>query len=561
MESSNQSVQISSVNISVSKPLSDIPSTIGTAIDIRNRVEKRVLSTLQQFKTKNPFWSVGEKPENAMRQIQTVLDRMQVLFEVNEIITFATANKNSNVKILETELSLGQLRDAKTWFVPHCILLISNITRQIRSVNDLCKQHDQRVESDLANEIANLERDHKLKKDIAKQYGEPEPSSASLDAEIATVTRRAESKKSVKIDPIEVNKFLSILNKNVGLFSGRSEDAIDRCNAESISSEISKLQSLRKTANEKINECQTEEITLDINPDENNDGKIQKITLQELTRLTTELNNSITDAIKSTIFVSYQKGKKAKIENPEVKFAEEGVDVILKNMRILMEYRKVHRIALCSSMFVKEPLTQTPCSIDALIRLGYEDDENDTNERKIRPHISRKSGNRKRFNNLSADTSSEDTINDISLFSVLTQLNTRLKNAPGELKNEKEAYESRIKSSISEKLDSRSKSGAQLKGSELEEIVKAVKTSDNKEFFLSDNIQEATTKIQNLIEQVQTLQSAHRKSANARTIVKVPIFHPMEWIEASESVWASVEASERKGGLSEWQDQSFTLQE
>jgi hypothetical protein len=76
----------------------------------------------------------------------------------------------------------------------------------------------------------------------------------------------------------------------------------------------------------------------------------------------------------------------------------------------------------------------------------------------------------------------------------------------------KDVYEKAIRTSISEKQEASSKSRGLLKGSELDEIAEAVRSSDDIQWHLSSHFSTAVEKVEKTIEEVETLQYSERKA-------------------------------------------------
>lgn len=492
------------------KPITDVPTTIGRAIDLRGRVEKRINTTSVQHSAKNPFWATGTKPEPATRIVQSVLDRHQVLFELNETISFVSASKDSDVvipallqELKPYRLTLGQLRDAGTYLIPYLSAVEKLISSQINTVTTECSKHDLRIDQELKNEITELEKQFKIKSENAKLYNETVPSEDDLKNDIQTAKRRADTKRAVKIDSIGVKEFLGALRPILSFLTYRINDSIDACNAQTIDSELKQMQQERAKSLDAIKNGKSIEFTCGTVASD-----VEVLSVANLRQKIDDFKGCLNSAIDKLVVVSYKKGLNGKVENPNVEHGKERLITILRNIEILNEYKKTHRVALSSNFVVLHPLTSTPCSVDSLIRLGYENKASEWEVPVPDEHI--------------------------NLYNTLSKLETLLNTANTSMETEKEEYEKRIRTSISEKLDSRSKSGAQLKGAELEEIAKAVRSSDVKEFYLSEGIDEAKTRVSNLLETVTSLQSAERKSANALISVAVRQSLPMTWVETDE---------------------------
>ncbi|VBB17579.1 hypothetical protein YASMINEVIRUS_42 [Yasminevirus sp. GU-2018] len=540
----------------LAKPVTDMPSTIGRAIDLRNRVEKRIESAHAQYALKNPFWATASKPDSASKIVQSVLDRHQVLFELNEIVSFGSALKDSGVVVpaflpeLKTyKLTLGQLRDAQLWLLPYLQSIYDNVTSQMNAVSTACGQHDERIDRELKTEIAELERQFKLKTETAKQYGEPTPNEDDLKADIQTATRRADSKRSVKVVAVNVREFLSTLKTFISFLNERLDDTVDACNAKSISQEVATLQQLRSSALVAIRTGVDQDGKLDA--DEKTGGSDhESVSVANLAFKTKELSELLTQAIDDFTIVTFRKGASGKLENPAVEFGKERLVTIFRNLEILMEYRSARREVMSTKFTALHPLTGTPCSVDSMVRLGYEKDAPRGNPRPaapVRTSAVRGRGGRggrggrsqrrpDPVQNSWIEDSQQDATGDLehtNLFRTLSRFEELLSSAKTQMEAEKETFEQKIRDSISEKLDSRSKSGAQLKGAELEEISKAVRASDTREFFLSDDIEEARARVVDLLEKVESLQSAERKSANSLLTVRVRKPFPMNWVNNS----------------------------
>jgi len=206
------------------------------------------------------------------------------------------------------------------------------------------------------------------------------------------------------------------------------------------------------------------------------------------------------------------------------------------------------------------PLTHVPCSLDSLVRLGFEPKSTTSAVMKFNnfakrakqsrqprepreprePRQSRGSRQQRTSAPVASSTSSweEPSISDeseiepvhASLCHTLHLLEKHLNSSEEQLKKEKDEHEEEIRQSISEKQEARTKNGAAVKGSELDEIAKAVRTADEKTWYLASNIDQAKERVTTLLENVHSLQSADRKAANATLRVVVPDFYPLPWV-------------------------------
>jgi len=575
------------------RPITNLPTTIGKALDLRNRVEKRITNIHDSHIDKNPFWSVwsmgsSDVASSATEIVQSVLDRHKVLFELNEIISAVSALKDSGVVVPQFlpgtssyNLTLGQLRDAEVWLLPHLEALHDSVTSQMNSIVVACNEHDERVEQELKNELAQLEKTFKEKSETAERYKEKSPSEDDLKVDKTTAVRRAETKRSVRIDRVGVKDLLLTLRPFITLLKEKRNDKIDACNSQDINSELNKLSKLIGSAHNMIrfgskdNEERSEEKKESETGLENEENIISAA---ELKSRVTVLDNLISVAARFVTVVSYRKGSNGKIESPIVEFGLQRLVEVFNNIQKLMTYRAAHR-SIMSLMFTAiHPLSNTPCSLDAMVRLGYsvrnktdELSKSHNHKHAVAPKNMRGRGRgrgrgggrgrgrgreRDRGTRHSRETKtaylsaleeqeldfedesqkeleSSDLDKRVSLFNSLFQLEKHLNCAKSQMDNEKEEHEAKIRSSISEKQEARSKSGAQIKGTELEELAKAVRASDAKEFSISSDLDEAKKCICSLLESVQSLQSAERKSANATLTISVPEFSRMDWINDS----------------------------
>lgn len=552
------------------KPITDIPNTLGKALDLRLRVEKRIETLHATHQKKNPFWNTNTEPAAADEIIQTVLDRHQVLFQLNEIITAVSALKRSAVVVpsflTDTPsytLSLGQLRDAESCMLPYLVQIHDAVISQMTLVSTQCNQHDARVEQDLKDELLDLEKQFRIKTEKAKQYSEALPNEDDLKADKATATRRAETKKASRVDVIGVREFIGVLKPFISLLQEKRNDKIDECNAETIEKELAHRAELVKKASESIrNGIQEPSPSSEDRKDEQlfdsklDDTKVN-VSVADLTTRVKELSNLIEQAISCVHVVSFRKGQNAKIENLQVETGKQKLVEIFHNIHVLMQYRQAHRAVMALRFTALHPLTHLPCSLDAMVRLGY--DSSETVKPLMVAHQARPGGrggrgrgrggrggrnnHRAPANEWEAPAQEDQTSSDDShptLFGSLTRLEALLNAAEQSMNTERDAHEVAIRKSISDKQEARSKSGAVMKGGELEEIAKAVRASDAINFHLSANLEFAKQRVAKLLEEVQSLQSAERKSANAILRVTVPHYLPMKWVHQTDGFngWA-----------------------
>jgi hypothetical protein len=570
MSSIEQSNVQSNIGIQISaKPITVLPNTLGKALDLRRRVEERIERLHAEFQTKNPFWDVNTNPVPAIESIQKILDRHQVLFELNHMIGAISALKTSSVTVPKFKgsvecsqdcecdsgcecklsrgprysLSLGQLRDADEYLLPYLTKIHDIASSQISSITSYSNAHDQRIEQDLKEELAELDRQYKLKSEKAKQYGESLPDEDILKSDKTTAIRRAETKKSIKIDGVGVREFISTIKSFISLLQDKRNDKIDECNAEIIDKEKNIVDKLIEKSFQDIQSGMMEYQIQEFDPES---IAIDMITCSaaELISKTKELSTLINNAIPYIQFVSYKKGQNGVIEHPKVADAIKQLDDIFYNLYVLMQYRQAHRTIMSLRFTALHPLTHSPCNIDAMVRLGYDDGSVVSAQPDVTQgssYQSRGTGSRggrgrgrgkggvKRAIQPSASLSGTIDNTYPSLYKSLTKLETLLNSAEQAVLKEREAHEITIRKSISDKQDSRTKSGAVLKGVELEEIAKAVRASETKEVYLSQNIDAAKEKVSKLLAETQSLQSAERKAANAILRVKVPKPLNLQW--------------------------------
>ena len=540
--------QIISNQISA-KPITALPNTLGKALDLRRRVEERIEKLHTEFQNKNPFWDVNINPVPAIESIQKILDRHQVLFELNHMIGAITALKTSLVTVPcftglpdcssncnddcnckmrggpEYTLSLGQLRDADEYILPFLTKIHDCASSQISSITGNCNAHDQRIEQDLKEEIAELDRQYKLKSEKAKQYGESLPDEDILKTDKVTAIRRAETKKSIKVDGIGVRDFIGKLKSFISLLQDKRNDKIDECNAELVTVEKDKMDTLIVNAFHNIQSGILEHDNLQDFDSEHIANEMFTCSAAELVSKTKELSTMINNAIQYIQFVSYKKGQSGVIEHPKVTNANKQLDDIFYNIYVLMQYRQAHRTVMSLRFTALHPLTHSPCNIDAMVRLGYEDGTVSTVTESVPVYQARATRGKKGKGGTKRSVKQTSITTDTtypSLYKSLTKLESLLNNAEQSVLREREAHETAIRKSISDKQDSRTKSGAVLKGVELEEIAKAVRASETKEVNLAQNIDVAKEKVSKLLAEVQGLQSAERKAANAILRVNVP---------------------------------------
>jgi len=246
------------------------------------------------------------------------------------------------------------------WLLPHLTAIHENVMAQMNGVANQCNQHDARIHMDLKEELAELERQFKIKTEKARQYNEAVPDEKDLEADKATATRRAETKKAVRFDPIGVREFIGKLKPFLSLLQERRNDIIDALNAGLISQEVSTLKQLTNDAVTYIREGRQ----LDA---ENKES----ISMADLGARIRDLNELISRAISAVHVVSYRKGVNAGIEDVSVEHGRARLIEIFTNIQILMQYRQAHREIMSLRFTVLHPLTHSPCSLDSLVRLGY----------------------------------------------------------------------------------------------------------------------------------------------------------------------------------------------
>lgn len=536
------------------KPISNLPKTLGRALDVRLRVEKRIKAIHNAHQQKNPFWNTISEPLPADEIVQSILDRHQVLFQLNEIIGATSALKNSTVIVPaflpdcpSYSLSLSQLRDAESVLLPYLTQIHDTVMAQMSDVASQCNQHDTRVEQDLKDEYLELERQFKIKSEKAKQYSDIYPNEDDLKADKAVAARRAETKKAVRVDVIGVRDFIGTLRPFISLLQEKRNDKIDACNAESIDHELESYILMISKATQNIRNGVQE--SYPSNEDKKEDELSENISATDLTSNIIELSELLNNAIPCISVVSYRKGQDAKLENSQVESGNQWLVEIFQNIHVLMQYKQAHREVMNHRFTALHPLNQIPCSLDAMVRLGY--DSADVKPVAVRATLNTRDWNNSRNRGRGRGgrgrgtrsqqhvfEETEDVVEDDashpSLFLSLTKLEVLLNAASVNMDKEKEVHELAIRKSISDKQEARSKSGAVLKGTELEEISKAVRASDATDFYLSKNIEIAKERVAKLLEEVQSLQSAERKSANAVLRVTVPRFLPMRWVKQTD---------------------------
>jgi len=543
--------------IPTAKPITELPTTLGKALDQRNRVENRVRNLQEKYQKTNPFWECGKEPVPAEETVQQILDRHQVLFELNEILGAVAVLKMSDVVVpsllgLQSyNLTLSQLRDSETYLKPYLEQILDTVMAQMNTVARACDQHNSNIESALKSELAELERQFKCKCETAKQYLEVPPTSESLENDKSTSIRRADTKKAVKVDSIGVSQFVTTLKPFITLLNEKRNDKIDACNAEDSKKEIEMFYQKRNEANEHIragtNIAYDKQLETDcLDQDEHvSDKMLLNLSMADLTSAMTDLGQLISASIPTIRVVSFRKGQDAKLENPDVEFGKERLGNILMNIHILMQYRQKHREMMSLQFTSLHPLTKSPCSLDAMVRLGYVTksigDSGLTQQQKhMQPKRQRPGNNQNRVekkvhvemeNMWIAEKESEK--GHISLCQSLTQLEKHLNCAEQNMKIERDQHELKISQSISEKQEARTKNGAAVKGTELDEIARAVRTADEKKWYLANNLASAKERIENLLENVSSLQSADRKAANATLRVTVSKHIEMPWVNKS----------------------------
>jgi hypothetical protein len=491
--------------------MSDFPSTVGEMLNKRRGVENRISTKSTEGYT---FWSNStDQLTDAVSQVQSVLDRYQVLAELNERLVSVGALKETGVTMepfypgsLPMTFSLSLLRDAETWLLPLTTRLEQHLTTQATNVSSAVRSHDTRVRNALATELAKLENQHKKRVNDAKEFGEEPPTLQSLLDAQETAKKRSATKLAVRVDKVGVRDVINKLRTFNRHLRDRRNVLIDSCNSTDVTPEVEKLNAFREEASTKLrsSESALPEYTAD---DEN-----EVMSLAELELRTTELKDKISNAISYLTVVTWTKGQGAKNE-AHVDSATENLSELCKNLTVLMRYRQVHHESMALRFTCFHPLTHLPLSVDGMVRLGFVEDHTagfaDPYSRKSRRKVSK-------YNNL-------------TLCHELGRLFDDLSSVDSEVKDSKEVHETAVNESVSEKQESRTKSGAPMKTGELEDIAKSVRAASEKTWHVAPNLDKALERVKELKDRVDSLQSAQRKSANANIKVYVPKPASMTW--------------------------------
>jgi len=522
------------------KPVTDLPQTVGKSLDLRNRVENRIAKLQEKLEQKNPFWSSGTPPANAMETVQTALDRFQVLFELNEMINVVSVLKQSDVvvpsfvpEVPEYRLTLSQLRDADKYLLKYFKQLEEAVSNQLNIVNNECDAHNLQIEKGLKDEWTKLENKFKDECEKAKKYNEPLPKDTELEEDKQRARRRAQANYAVKIDPINIRQFLPSLRQFVSFLEDKRNDKIDACNAETTINEIQQLHKMREMANEAMKNGVVEQVLVA------KEGTTV-MSMADLNSRMTGLDDEIQDAIRSTCFVSYKQGQDAQVINPDVHDGKRRLTAINLNINVMIQYRQIHRETMACRLVAFHPLTHVPCSLDSLVRLGYTNSNTQKNGQLLANTKSHKRGKYRRDTPIITmiqeprqyQQKSENT--NSSLSAILYLLEKLMNTTQEEITTEQNKHDAIITNSISEKQEARSKSGSSVKGSELDEIAESVRTANEKKWLVADNFDEACERVNKILEEVQSLQSSERKSSNATIRVVVPNTVPMTWMNYTD---------------------------
>lgn len=518
--------------------MNDLPQTIGAMLDKRRVVEKRLDASShitcgeQDFK----FWSNNkDSVKDASSQLQSLLDRYAVLAELNELQKAVGVLKYTHVivprfvtSMSNVTLTLAQLRDIQTWMMPLTTSLEQHLTNQATDVSKLISAHDNSVRAALQAEQTELRSEYNKKVKKAEALKEPVPTDEHLNSELDLAQRRADDKKAIRVDSVAVKDVITGLRTFNDYINAELNTMIDSCNSTNVSAEITKFNEMREYARVRLlagESCIS---------DPKESAETDTMSLADLGLRTDELYRKILNAIPKLQVVTFKRGKTANHEH-NVSDASRSLAEVCKNILTLMAYRQAHHRGMSLEFTAIHPLTKQPLSVDGLVRLGYmADTENPKLDENNNVTYNKTTNKTLRKNKNTGKTCQGNT--HTSLRMGLHNMMTKLASVEGEVSSDKANHEAVVKESISIKQEARAKSGATMKAGELDDIAKSVTTANAKEWYVAEHLYETLEKVKNLVETVDSLQSAQRKSANANIMVSVPKVFPMRWADSNDDL-------------------------
>jgi hypothetical protein len=531
-----------------SSPLSHSPKTIGECLDCRKNTERRINNCLNNSNNDSTlvFLKEGQvKLDSAESQVQSVLDRYQTVCELNELVSAVAVLKKTDVVMPafcdgmeQVRFSLGQLRDSKEWFLPLLSSLVSHLTEQARDIKQQMVAHDRKIEIALQTELDKNKRDHEDRKQKAKQFGEEVPLDNELEALQETAKNRSKTLMSVSVDPVGLRGLVDQLRSFVTMLETYAEVKIDAANSTDISAEVKQFKERREEAFAAITNGTVATVH------EEPEG-FQYLSLAELNIAMNELRDTISLAIGKLCLVSFKRGQNKDVEHPNVVYAKERLFDVLFNLTTLIKCRQTFREGMNLNFPTLHPLSGVPLSVDGLVRLGYTKDSaqakqsvpNQTQKR------GRNVGGRGRgaratpqptpsaYDYDHTPTASGGTTEYYSLAECLGKLFKMMDSVGPKMEAAKKEYERELQASISAKQEARTKNATALKPGELDDIAKSVRASETKTWSVADGLDKAISRVTNLIQQIEEMQSSVRKSANSNIKVLVPNSKNMHWVQ------------------------------
>jgi hypothetical protein len=532
---------------SFSSPLSHALESCGKILDTRKTVENRLVNSLTNATQDGAicFWEEGTTQlSSAESQVQSVLDRCVTRGELDELLNAVSVLKMTNVVLPSfidgvdsVQLTLGQLRDVKTWIIPTLNALVTHLTNQATYVKRQNDDHNQRIERQLQLDLEKNKKDHEEKKKTAQELDQVPPPDEELTATLDRLKMYAEATKSVLIDPVGIRMVTSRISAFVNMINSSAEREIDAANSTEIAGEVAQFNEIRTKAFEKL-KAGFESIE-----SEPQDG-FKVVSLAELGPLTQQLQHTVNSAISSLQIVSFKKGQAKQPEHPNVQFAKERLTELLHNVSRIIKYRQAFKEGMCLHFPTVHPRSGVPISVDGLVRLGYVNKEKKkpVRSREVARPSGRGRGGRRQQPPASlfqeVDVSlQEPVLEDTSFADCLNFLFEKLNAVNNQVTSVKNEHEKALKKSISDKQEARAKGSGGLKPGELDDIAKAVRSSEAKTWTEAPYIDRAIQQVAELTEKISEMQSSTRKSANASTRMAVPVPCDMIWANGQDAFY------------------------